>query len=333
LPRVSVIVPLKAPNAYLWETLDCLEQVDYANVEIVVLPDQLSEDCAWAGKRQVTFVPTGPVGPGKKRDIGAALSSGEVLAFLDDDTFPARDWLRHALRHFADPAVGAVGGPAVTPPSDGLLQQASGLVYQSRLGGGNYAYRYTPLEQRDVDDYPTCNLMVRRSAFEAAGGFDTRFWPGEDTKLCLALVHDLELRIVYEPKAVVYHHRRPLFRGHLKQVRSYAMHRGYFVKRFPKTSLRPSYFAPTALVVGMLGGAGWAVLWNPFRKWLGLGMVAYVGGVVASAVAAVVSAAKVTNILDALVLTLLVTAGTVATHVVYGIWFIVGLLAMKLREE
>lgn len=326
LPSVTVIIPLKAPNSYLWETLDHLEQVDYPILEIVALPDQLSEACAWAGRRRVSFVPTGPVGPGLKRDIGAKYASGEILAFLDDDTFPTRDWLRGAVSHFADPSIGAVGGPAMTPPSDSPLQQASGLVYQSRLGGGNYAYRYTPLERCDVDDYPTCNLMVRRSAFEQAGGFDTAFWPGEDTKLCLALVRGLGLRIVYEPEAIVYHHRRPLFNGHLRQVRSYALHRGYFVKRFPETSLRLSYFLPSILVAGLLGGMLLAALWKPFRGWFGLGIGGYVG-------ASTASAAVTSKKSGRAALMPLVVAGIIATHVVYGIWFVVGLLAPKLREE
>jgi len=326
LPEVSVIIPLRAPNAYLWEALGGLDEVDYPDLEIIVLPDQLSQDCAWAGKGEVTFVPTGQMFPGEKRDFGVRRSSGEILAFLDDDTYPTKEWLRFAVPHFADLSVGAVGGPAVTPPSDSLLQQASGLVYQSRLGGGNYAYRYIPKEQRDVDDYPTCNLLVRRKTFETAGGFDTNFWPGEDTKLCLTIVRELDLRIVYEPAAMVYHHRRPLFKGHLGQVRSYALHRGYFAKRFPETSLRLSYFLPTMLVAGMLFGGLLALLWSPFRVWFALGIGVYFGAVF-------VSAASSSRELNKLWLTPLVALGIIATHIVYGIWFVVGLLTPKLREE
>ena len=326
LPGVSVIIPLKAPTAYLWEALDRLEQVDYPDIEIIVLPDQLNLDCAWVGRCEVTFVPTGSVCPGKKRDMGVGRSSGEILAFLDDDTFPTKDWLRQAVNHFKDPSVGAVGGPAITPPSDGALQQVSGLVYQSRLGGGNYAYRYIPKDQRDVDDYPTCNLLVRREVFEIAGGFDTSFWPGEDTKLCLAIVRDLGLRIVYEPGAIVYHHRRPIFRGHLAQVRSYALHRGYFVKRFPETSLRLSYFLPTLLVAGLLGGGLLALMWNPLRIWFALEVGVYFGAIL-------FSAASSSGERNQLWLTPLVILGIIATHFVYGVWFVLGLLTPKLREE
>lgn len=324
--KVSVIIPIKATSAYLWEALESLEEVDYPDMDIHVLPDQLSQECAWAGKRRVNFIATGPICPGDKRDIGVKKSSGEILAFLDDDTFPTRDWLNHAVPQFDDSKVGAVGGPAVTPASDGILQKAGGLVYQSLLGGGNYAYRYIPKEPREVDDYPTCNLLVRRETFEAAGGFDTTFWPGEDTKLCLTIVHDLNLRIVYEPGAIVYHHRRPLFRGHLSQVRSYALHRGYFAKRFPETSMRFSYFLPTLLVAGLIFGSLLALLLNPFRTWFALGFGIYIGAVLISAIMS-------SRELKQLWLSPLVFLGIIATHVVYGVWFVAGLLTPRLREE
>ena len=317
-PKVSVIIPLKADNAYIRETLDHLRRVDYPDFEVLVLPD---EPVDWGDG--VRVVPTGPVGPAAKRDLALDHATGDILAFLDDDAYPTRDWLAYAVRHFDDPSVAAVGGPAVTPEPDSPMQKASGHVYASLLGGGNYAYRYVAQSPREVDDYPTCNLLVRRVDFEAVGGFDTRFWPGEDTKLCLDLTQRLGKKIVYAPGAVVYHHRRALFGPHLRQVRSYALHRGYFAKRFPETSLRLSYFLPTLLVLGLVGGALLSVLLPALLPLYGVGVGLYL-------VAALVSAALTSR---SLVWTPVVAAGIVATHVVYGIWFPIGLLTPMLSEE
>jgi GT2 family glycosyltransferase len=196
-------------------------------------------------------------------------------------------------------------------------------VYTSLLGGGNYAYRYVPKERKEVDDYPTCNLMVRKSVMQELGGFDTTFWPGEDTKLCLEIVRDLKKKIIYAPDVMVNHHRRELFGGHLNQVRSYALHRGYFVKRFPETSLRPSYFLPTTLAFGIIGGVLLSVI-VPYFAWL------YFAGILVYLIAVVWSAAQVSN---GFRLTILVALGIIATHLIYGIWFVFGLLAPRLSEE
>ncbi len=316
--KVSVIIPLKRDNPYIRETLACLSQINYPEYEVIVLPD---EPCSLGNL--VRVIPTGPVGPAAKRDLAIAHAHGDILAFLDDDTYPQREWLRNAVKYFEDERVGAIGGPAATPNTDRFLQRASGYVYESLLGGGNYAYRYIPQKAREVDDYPTCNLLVRRSVMEELGGFDTNFWPGEDTKLCLGITRRLGLKIIYAPDVLVYHHRRPLYRSHLNQVRNYATHRGYFSKRFPETSLRLSYFLPTLLTVGVLAGAILSVNIPSLAPLYLFGLCLYVLAALFSAAIACRNWAY----------TLPVAIGIVATHITYGIWFVFGLVSPRLSEE
>ena len=242
-PFISIIIPVKDNNPYLEECITHCRKLDYSEYEIIVLPDEEISQ-RW---EDVIVVSTGPVGPAEKRDIGTEKSQGEILAFLDDDAFPSRRWLKSAVNHFQNKEIAAVGGPAVTPGKDSLRQKASGLVYSSLLGGGTYVYRYIPKEVREVDDYPTCNLLVRKIILEKLGGFKSLFWPGEDTVLCLSITGKLKKKIVYDPEVLVYHHRRRLFIPHLRQVENYALHRGYFVKKFPETSFKLSYFLPSIL--------------------------------------------------------------------------------------
>lgn len=314
---VSIIVPLKAPNDYLKECLEHCLDLNYTNYEILVLTDEP----AAIDYAKTRVLPTGHVPPSKKRDIGAEHAKGDVLAFIDDDAHPTEDWLVHAVRHFDNDEVGAVGGPAVTPQSDNFMQKAGGYVLSSFMGGGSYTYRYTPKKLIEIDDYPTCNLLVRKSIFDAVGGFDTHYWPGEDTKLCLDITKKKNKKIIYEPKALVYHHRRMLFKPHLKQIWSYAVHRGFFAKKFPETSLRLSYFLPTLLVLWLSMGLITSVLLQSVR-------FLYIITVLLYLLAAIVTGLKTKNI----AMSIIVAAGIAATHIVYGIGFIVGLLARNLER-
>jgi GT2 family glycosyltransferase len=324
--QFSIIVPVKAFNAYCEESLSVCRRL-YPDQELLFCPDEAPPGRDLPGVR---VLPSGPVGPGAKRDLCAAAARGEFLAFLDDDAFPAPGWLEAAAELFQDPAVGAVGGPAVTPAGDPVTHWASGLVYESLLVGGPFAFRYRPLPARDCDDYPTCNLLVRRSVFEAIGGFDTRFWPGEDTVACLKIVHELKRRLVYDPRVLVFHHRRAMFGAHLRQLNRYARHRGFFVKRFPKTSLRASYFAPTALLVWAcagwipaLGAGAWAGLWA-------LSLLAYALLALAEAARLCFKAPRERR---GARLFLLVAGGLVLTHLSYGWNLMVGLLSVRMEEE
>ncbi len=213
----------------------------------------------------VFIIPTGPLSPAHKRDIGLASAKGEIIAFIDDDAYPVKDWLKNALAHFSDNNVAAVGGPAVTPPCDNLRQAASGAVYSSVLVSGKFVYRYLPKAMREVDDYPSCNFLVKKSVMTELGGFNTSFWPGEDTKLCLEITKRLGKRIVYDPAVLVYHHRRQLFLPHLKQIANYALHRGYFVKKYPETSLKLAYFIPSMFIFAVVLGAAFSIWFIPIK--------------------------------------------------------------------
>ncbi len=246
--KFSIIIPFQKPSEYLYECLDHIRKQSYTNYEVVLLPDKKEKFT----DPKIKVIASGRIGPAQKRDIGADKSTGDVLAFIDDDAYPDKDWLKNALKCFDKIQIASVCGPGITPPDSSRQEQASGWFSASPLGGGTYTYRFLPQKKRFVDDYPSMNLLVRKKDFSAVGGFDSHFWPGEDTKLCLDLVHTLGKKIIYDPKVLVYHHRRPVWIPHLSQNGNYGLHRGYFARVLPKTSFRPVYFFPSFLVFSLI---------------------------------------------------------------------------------
>ncbi len=152
--------------------------------------------------------------------------------------------------HFADDGVIAVGGPGVTPParSAARSKQAEPCTCRRSCPRG-YMYRYLPDRPRDVDDYPSCNLLVRREPFLRARSAVPAVLARRRHQTCLLLTKSGASESFTSPAAVVFHHRRSLFWGHFRQVWNYAVHRGFFAKRYPETSLRPAYFVPSAFLV------------------------------------------------------------------------------------
>lgn len=315
--KFSIIIPVTRVNEHLKECIEHCLKLDYPDFEIIVLPD--SEEKLDYPKTKI--LSTGPMGPSDKRDMGAKHSTGDILAFIDDDAYPSKSWLKEAAKHFDDPEIAAVGGPAITPNSDGFLQRASGHVYSSFMGGGSYTYRYVPKEQREVDDYPSCNFIVRKSVFQEVGGFDTKFWPGEDTKLCLEITSKLGKKIIYDPKVLVYHHRRGLFLPHLRQIGNYAVHRGHFAKKFPETSLRFSYFIPSIFLAFILIGAPISFFDSDF-KWAYMTMLSIY-----------LTLLLVSSMQKEIKLMPLIFLGILSTHLVYGAGFLKGLAVRRLKDE
>lgn len=316
-PKVSIIIPCREINSHARENIEHCLALDYPDFEVIVLPDSEVN----IGFPAVKIAPTGPIGPSEKRDLAATDANGEILAFIDDDAYPATWWLKEAVKHLMNDKVAAVGGPAITPPSDSLLQRASGLVYSSFLGGGSLRFRYIPQRQREVDDYPSCNFIIRKSVFQELGGFSTSFWPGEDTKLCLEISDKLHKKIIYAPEVLIYHHRRRLFIPHLRQIWNYAVHRGYFAKKFPQTSLRASYFLPSLFCLGLVFGTV-ASVFNPVVKMVFLSLL----GLYLLLTLISSFQAKDLGTIP------LVFLGIISTHLTYGTGFIKGLLTRRLAR-
>lgn len=312
--KISIIIPVKEINDYIRQAMKYYADLEYDKYEILIFPDYMSDE----DFPHTRIIPSGEVGPADKRDMALQYAEGEIFAFIDDDAYPAKDWLKNAVRYFANPEVGAVGGPAVTAPDDDIWQQASGKIYESFLCSGAYTYRYLPKEEREVEDLPSVNLIVRRDVFEQIGGYDSNYYPGEDTKLCLDIVESGK-KIIYSPDVLVYHHRRKVFMQHLKQATNYAKHRGYFAKALPKTSCKPAYFIPSLFVLGLVGGPILSFL-IPILWYF------YFAVIVLYLVLLMVSIRKTGSFR----LWILTFIGIIMTHIGYGLMFIRGLCSREL---
>ncbi len=315
-PRVSIIVPFyHKRTGYLQEFLEWCGKLDYENYEIIVL----SNFSLQLNSPKTQIIITDKHSQGEKFDIGIAAATGEICALVGDDTYPRSDWLKNAIKYFGDPEVVAVGGPGLTPPNDSMMQHASGLVYSSIMGGGFASFRYSAKRERLCDDLPATNLLVRREALLEIGGVSVPFRSGEDTLLCMKL-SKLGKKMLYTPDVVVFHHRRPLFRPHARQVLNAAIHRGYFAKRFGGNSRRISYLVPSLSIICASILFPIAILIHETMPLIFSIAGLYTIGVFLSALAV----AKRLN------LAFIVSLGIILTQLTYGVGFLRGLL---LKDE
>jgi GT2 family glycosyltransferase len=122
---------------------------------------------------------------------GARLAQGEQLVFLNNDTEPQPGWLEALMRHADENPAGAVVGAKLVYPT-GAVQHA-GVVfgqdgYPHNLYAGLPADHPAVSRSRRLQAVTGACMLVRRQAFEDAGGFDTGFVNSlEDVDLCLRI--------------------------------------------------------------------------------------------------------------------------------------------------
>jgi glycosyltransferase involved in cell wall biosynthesis len=279
MTKFSFIIPVKAINDYIRSTVPRILAITRDDYEVIIYPDIIDPNFTAARTRQIA---TGHVGPAAKRSLAIKDAQGEILIFVDDDAYPALDYLEILDSDFKDEKIKAVGGPALTPTGDSFWQKVSGAVFLSPLSGGN-PERYVPVGlKRLVDDWPSVNFCIRKAVFAELNGFDSEYWPGEDTKLCLDLIKRYPGSIIYDPALLAYHHRRVGLIKHLRQVGGYGLHRGFFAKKYPETSFRFKYFIPSLFLLFAFFG-GLASIYSGTARWIYIsGWVLYILALVKS---------------------------------------------------
>jgi GT2 family glycosyltransferase len=200
---ISVVIPTHRRLALLARCLDALDaqSLEAADFEIIVADDAndpATRDLVRRYRARIRsplryLAVDGPRhGPAAARNHGWRAARSPIIAFTDDDTIPARDWLRGAIEGFDNArlqgAWGTVRVPLRPRPTD-YERDAAGL---ERAG------------------FVTANCFVRRTALEAIGGFDEAFGAAwrEDSDLYFRLL-DRGLLVAHLPDAVVTHPVRP----------------------------------------------------------------------------------------------------------------------------
>jgi N-acetylglucosaminyl-diphospho-decaprenol L-rhamnosyltransferase len=141
-------------------------------------------------------------------NLAARGAETPYLVFLNPDAFPEPDWLARliaAAERF--PRAGAVGSTQLRADAPGVFDGAGDVLHASGL-----AYRALHGRRRAAppplgESFAACAaaMLVRREAFEAAGGFDERFFCFfEDVDLCFRL-RLMGWRVVQSPDAIAAH--------------------------------------------------------------------------------------------------------------------------------
>jgi len=326
-PFISVVIPVRSLSYFLlFENLPNMDLQTFKNFEVIVLPNEHSTyDLTLMNKYSwLRIIPTGSITrPAQKRDIGVKNAKGKIIAFIDDDAYPDPDWLLNAAALFKNGRFLVLCGPGVLPEKTNIWEKIFDEALVTFLGSGKYAYRFTPQKKRFVIDYPSMNFFIYKKIFEKVGGFNSNYWPGEDSKLCNDIIEKEKGKILYHPKVLVFHHRRMELKGFLKQHGQYGFHRGAFFSHGDRNSKELTYLAPLLLVL-YLGTLPfiyillWLLHMSSLTLYASLPLMLYC---LLIAIVFIQSLLKSKNLIVAFG-----AASTVAlTHIYYGLNFIKGL--------
>ncbi|HEY5955285.1 MAG TPA: glycosyltransferase family A protein, partial [Polyangiaceae bacterium] len=234
-PKVTVAICTRDRPQHLERCLASLVALDYPDVDLLVIDNApATAPCADIVARFPTARCVLEPRPGLDwaRNRAIAEARGEIIAYTDDDVIVDRDWLRALTAVFLEhPTVMAVTGlvlPAeLETPSQLQFEQNGGFSRGSRrcfYGVNVPAGEHAATFNADVGKCGTgANMAYRKGVFERIGLFD----PALDVGTATNGGGDLEMffrvmkggfLLVYEPKALVWHHHRRDYSALRKQI-------------------------------------------------------------------------------------------------------------------
>src|SRR3990167_9704170 len=103
-PYISIVIICEAWNHFLEESLPYYSKLDYPNFEVLVFTTDkvaLSREAVQKNYHNIKFIaePSTKNKPAEKRDLALKYAKGEIFAFIDDDAFPDKNWLKNAVKY------------------------------------------------------------------------------------------------------------------------------------------------------------------------------------------------------------------------------------------
>ena len=216
---VSIVVPsYRTQNcSNLVGAIDSLLCQSYADIEVVVvlhtskdLHDKIVR--AYDGRvRLKVLFERQSLGASAARNIGIRVAQGDVLAFLDDDAVADQKWVENLVDSYKELQAMAVGGkilPLWIPAKPACFpEELYWLVGATHKDFAEDAV----VEVRNVF---ASNMSFRKEVFEQVGlfneslGFGSRgksYVQGSEAEFGLRMTSKLGKRVIYNPRAVVYH--------------------------------------------------------------------------------------------------------------------------------
>ncbi|MDA8514728.1 glycosyltransferase [Citrobacter sp. Igbk 14] len=194
MKKVSVIINTYNRADLLLRTLESFKYIDYPLFEIIVIngpSTDHTEEVLDKFRELIKIGHCAEANLSKSRNIGISYSSGDIVAFIDDDAIPEPEWLTQIVEAFDSCEVGAVGGKVF---------DHTGYKYQyqyanaDRLGHGKWQMEepspnYCFPRAYEFPYLQGTNTAFRRDVLVEIGGFDEEFiYYLDETDVCLRII-------------------------------------------------------------------------------------------------------------------------------------------------
>lgn len=222
-PALSVVIPCRGHAEELVYCLQGLEAqeggIRFETIVVDSAADPAVQSVARRFPKVSLIVSPTILGAGAARNLGARHAGADTLGFVDADCIPGPGWVKAALQAVADGAAIASGPILDVLPwhfvaaSDNRLQFVD---FPGRRPAGTHPY------------LPGTHLVMPRTIFERAGGFEEAGTVAQDVLLTAPVAADQPGRVRFSPGMIVKHWGRLRWNEFLEHHRVFGESRAVY---------------------------------------------------------------------------------------------------------
>lgn len=270
--KVSVIIPTWNRIETLKETVGRLRRQNIDKVEILVIDDGSDEKNLRALKaiRAIKVFYQQHKGPAAARNLGIKKALGDILIFINDDTWTKNGFISTHIRfHKKNTLLNvALLGPLKEHPKINRGAAVRWLVNES---GQHFNYKLASQENVPWYYFWTCNISVKRDFLIKNNlffdeSFPTAAW--EDIEFAYR-AKNTELKLFYDKNLVAFHYHEFSFDDVIARFYSHGRGLYHLEKKLPNNFLPPLARGWAREVVKVfIGVIGYKIWRNKLISWL-----------------------------------------------------------------
>ncbi len=237
-PSVSIIIAAYNEEKYIGATIEAVLALAYPNFNVIVVDNNSHDGTAAIIKKYpaVTYILEKKPGVQFAREAGQEATESDIIAFLDADCLPPRDWLTRCVAHLHTGAV-AVAGPYYYYDNGKIFGAISLFIQQICYTPTHYLLQWLHIGGTMAFG----NVVVTKKALRAIGGINTEIvFYGDDTNFAKQLT--TVGHIIYDPHLIVYSSARRF--KELGILRTLSLYWWFFVRE----AILKSFFKKSASV-------------------------------------------------------------------------------------
>ena len=209
--KINIVIPSVQLSEELVYCLRKLNNQTYKKFFVTIVLDFNNKKKLPKLKYKLNTLICGKKNMSYKRNFGVKKFQSDVIAFLDSDAYPNKDWLNITNNFFSKNKNKdtIIGGPSIPFPRQSYNEMLCHYAKRSFYVTGYLNFRKYKSKNRYCDWLESCNMLMKKTLYLKHGGMSVKKYLGEDKELIARMKKsDDFIKVFFNSKLFIYHKER-----------------------------------------------------------------------------------------------------------------------------